>query len=495
MQLTFDTFAIDTDRIELVCGGAVVPVEPKVFELICTLAGDPGRVFSRDEIIQRVWDGRIVSDATVSTAVKAARRALGDDGQRQNVIRTVHGRGFSLLAGQPNGALAAAPRRSYVQPSLIIPPGEGSKLAEDVTDAIRAALRRLPLVNVLSRRAAAAVAGKAPAEIAEDLGPGYLLDVHASDIGSETTLHAELSETGSGRLVWSRSVDLRDASDTTARAIAELLPRVEPALMQANLEALRGNGGAGGDDPRPYVIEALSVTALKGWHRESFAEAEAALRTALKLDPNLAVGRALLALILALGQRVGFEKTSPDRLNEATDHAEIAMSLEPMDSTTLGLAACALADAGHAKRALPILEKASELDPANAHAQAALGAARLQVGDVGAAVKHLRKGIAMSPFDNRLSIWMSILALAELKTGDPDSALATARRAVAVDDKTYLSRLVLTAVLLDQGDKDAAALALDDCLRVHPDLTMDEVIPVIGRGLGAGFETILVTAS
>ncbi len=97
----------------------------------------------------------------------------------------------------------------------------------------------------------------------------------------------------------------------------------------------------------------------------------------------------------------------------------------------------------------------------------------------------------MSPFDNRLSIWMSILALAELRLGEGEAALATARQAVAVDDKTYLSRLVLTAVLLAQGDTTGATAALSDCLRVHPDLKMDEVKPVIGRALSAGFETIL----
>lgn len=490
MRQSFESFEIDTDRFEIVRDGAVVAVEPKVFELIRTLADDPGRVFSRDEIIERVWDGRFVSDATVSTAVKAARKALGDDGQRQAVIRTVHGRGFSLVAEATAVAPQPSERRAYVQPALVVPPGTGGKLAEDVAATIRTALRRLPLMNVLSQRAAAVVAGKQPDEIAQEIGSGYFLDIEASETDAGATVFAELSDTASGRLVWSRTVELEPGADMAKRAVAEVLPRVEPALMQANLEALRGERG-GGNDPRAFVIEALSVTALKGWHRESFTEAEALLRKAVSVDPNLAVGRALLALILALGQRVGFEMTSPERLDEATAHAEAAMTLEPMNSTTLGLAACALADAGQAERALPILEKAAEIDPANAHAHAAIGAARLQVGDAEGAVRHLRKGIDMSPFDNRLSIWMSILALAELRLGEGEAALATARQAVAVDDKTYLSRLVLTAVLLAQGDTTGATAALSDCLRVHPDLKMDEVKPVIGRALSAGFETIL----
>src|SRR5215471_4401155 len=98
MRYRFDQFEVDTDRYELRRQGAAQPVEPLVFDLIAFFARNPNRVVSRDQIVEAVWQGRAVSDATISSAVKSARRALGDSGDSQNVIRTVRGRGFEFQA-------------------------------------------------------------------------------------------------------------------------------------------------------------------------------------------------------------------------------------------------------------------------------------------------------------------------------------------------------------------------------------------------------------
>lgn len=91
-------FSFDTDRRVLSREGAVVPIEPQVFDLIRHLAENAGRVVSKDELTDAVWNGRIVSDATISARINAARVALGDDGKRQAVIRTVPRRGVEMVA-------------------------------------------------------------------------------------------------------------------------------------------------------------------------------------------------------------------------------------------------------------------------------------------------------------------------------------------------------------------------------------------------------------
>ncbi len=107
--IEFEDFSLDVGAAELRKSGVPVPLEPQVFDLIVFLARHHGRVVSRDEIIEAVWGGRIVSESAISTRINAARKALGDDGTAQRVIKTVHGRGFRFEPS-PDG-LSPGPSR------------------------------------------------------------------------------------------------------------------------------------------------------------------------------------------------------------------------------------------------------------------------------------------------------------------------------------------------------------------------------------------------
>jgi DNA-binding winged helix-turn-helix (wHTH) protein len=98
MIYVFDDFELDPGRVELRRNGGLVHVEPQVFALVLLLVENRERMVSRDEIIEKVWEGRIVSDAAISSRIKSARQALGDDGSTQRVIRTVHGQGLRFIA-------------------------------------------------------------------------------------------------------------------------------------------------------------------------------------------------------------------------------------------------------------------------------------------------------------------------------------------------------------------------------------------------------------
>ena len=105
----FDKFLLDTERRELSGGdGGTVHVEPQVFDLLLHLVWNANRVVSKDELIERVWNGRAVSDAALNSRINAARRAIGDTGERQAIIRTVQRRGFLLAAEVRTGASGAA---------------------------------------------------------------------------------------------------------------------------------------------------------------------------------------------------------------------------------------------------------------------------------------------------------------------------------------------------------------------------------------------------
>ena len=89
-----DGFELDCARFELRRGGERVAIEPQVLSLLLLLVENRDRLVSKDELIEHVWDGRIVSETAVAARIKAARKAVGDKGSAQKVIRTIHGKGF-----------------------------------------------------------------------------------------------------------------------------------------------------------------------------------------------------------------------------------------------------------------------------------------------------------------------------------------------------------------------------------------------------------------
>ena len=98
MRYVFDEFVVNAEKYELLCSGKAVAIEPQVFGLIVHLIKNRDRVISKDELIEVIWDGRFVSDSAISSRIKSARKALGDNGQVQKYIKTVHGRGFRFVA-------------------------------------------------------------------------------------------------------------------------------------------------------------------------------------------------------------------------------------------------------------------------------------------------------------------------------------------------------------------------------------------------------------
>ena len=97
MQFRFENYVVDVDRRELRSGSVVVAVEPQVFDLLIYLLQNRDRVVSKDDLISSVWGGRIVSDSTLSTRINAARKAIGDSGAKQNLIRTVARKGIRFV--------------------------------------------------------------------------------------------------------------------------------------------------------------------------------------------------------------------------------------------------------------------------------------------------------------------------------------------------------------------------------------------------------------
>lgn len=120
MILRFEDSELDAGRYELRRGGEVVPVEPQVFDLLRFLVENRDRIVSKDELFEEVWAGRIVSDATLNSRINAARKAIGDNGKDQRLIRTAPRRGFRFVGDVTDGAAADAANSEDERPVMAL---------------------------------------------------------------------------------------------------------------------------------------------------------------------------------------------------------------------------------------------------------------------------------------------------------------------------------------------------------------------------------------
>ena len=215
-RLRFGDVEIDVDAFELRRGGTLCPVEPQVFELVCYLARNAGRLVTKDELIEAVWNGRIVSDATLASRIKSARRAIGDDGEQQKWIRTIHGRGVRFvgeLATEPTVVQAAeAPGR----PAIAILPFQNLSgdpddfyFADGVAEEITAALSRMRSLIVIARSSTLRYRDQ-PVELArvgQELGVRYLVQGSVRRAAGAIRINAQLVEAASGAQIWASHYD------------------------------------------------------------------------------------------------------------------------------------------------------------------------------------------------------------------------------------------------------------------------------------------------
>jgi len=118
LLFSFKDFALDGERRELRARGEIVPIEPQVFDLLVYLVKNRDRVVSKDDLIASVWGGRIVSDSTLDSRINAVRKAIGDNGEKQELVRTIARKGIRFIGDVQQGqerAEIAAPSSGFAQ--------------------------------------------------------------------------------------------------------------------------------------------------------------------------------------------------------------------------------------------------------------------------------------------------------------------------------------------------------------------------------------------
>jgi len=213
MKYKFENYTLDVERRELHCDGIILSVEPQVFDLLHFLIKNSDRVVSREDIFQAVWRGRTVSDAVLGTRINAARRAVGDDGSQQRLIKTLPRNGFRFTGAvrevkvETNApititlgklSLAVVPPAPYDRDEKLTNISKG--IADDLTIALaRSKTFRVIAHNRICRD------GDDPRLIARELGVGYLIVYGLRRASDQVRLSVRLIEGSVGLHMWAQS--------------------------------------------------------------------------------------------------------------------------------------------------------------------------------------------------------------------------------------------------------------------------------------------------
>jgi len=360
-------------------------------------------------------------------------------------------------------------------------------LADGLTEDITTLLARLPGFLVIAYNSSIAFKGKSPdvREVGRALDVAYVVEGSLRPLGDTVRLTVQLIDTATGKHHWANRFDQpADQIDALQDEITiGVASRLEPELAKAEIERLKKRGDINTDAWGCYR-QASGLLSLKGWHRETFAEATKLLSKAIELDPDFALAHAYLSLIYALGHMFDLSPVEGDTRAAAVQTAERAMELDSHDASVLGYAGCALSDVGLTTRGIETLERAIETDPSNAQAWVALGTSLLRTGKATKGIEMLRHGMRISPLDNRLSFWGTNLAYALLRKRHFDQAEKEARLACRRDGKNYMAKIVLALILLQRGQPAPAKEAVDEARLLRPGLTGEDIKALIGgRGV------------
>lgn len=243
MVYQFGAYRLDPDRFELSRNGQVVATEPQVLKLLLHLVRHRDRMVPKDEIAEVVWSDRAVSDASISSRVRLARKALGDDGGRQEFIRTVHGVGFRFVAlviedEVPTMAAADSPREAaHGRPSIAVLPlqavglaPERAVLADAVSHDVIQALSRLRWLAVIARGSTFRFRGLDPdvSQIGTALGVRYALCGLIEAHGTRLSATVELADCAGGSVLWADRLTV--AADAVEELRTVIVARVVSAL-------------------------------------------------------------------------------------------------------------------------------------------------------------------------------------------------------------------------------------------------------------------------
>jgi TolB-like protein/Tfp pilus assembly protein PilF len=494
VEFVFSDHRLDTDRRELRRGAEAIAMEPQVFDVLVHLVQNRDRVVSKDDLFASVWGGRIVSDSTLTSRINAARKAIGDSGKKQKLIRTIARKGFRFVgnvretaAATPARADPAEESREPPRPALPLPDRPAiavlpfTNMTDDpaqdyfsdgISEDIITALSKLRWFFVIARNSSFIYKGKSVhlKQIADELGVGYVVEGSVRKVGERVRITAQLNDVATGSHIWAQRYD-RDLADVFAvqdEITEAIVAAIEPQLYAAeNFRARRKPPDS--MDAWDLVMRALSHY----WRvtRQDNLVAQALLEKAIAIDPNYGQALGVLATSHTFVAHMGWadQATSIPIAERAALAAIRADSEDPWAHLALGLV---YLFGRQFDDSLAEMELALRLNPNFSLAQGYYGVVlaycgRWQEGDVAA-----RRALRLSPRDPFAAVYNGIAAYAQFIGRDYKKAIALSREAIRQRSDFVGGHRVLTAAAAMAGETELAANALQELRRAQPNISL-----------------------
>jgi TolB-like protein len=510
VKYRFAHFEIDPNRHELRQSGEVVHIEPQVFDLIVHFVRNRDRIVSKDELIETIWNGRIISEAALSSRINGARRALGDNGNDQIFIKTFHKRGFRflpdvqeitlssdrevspLVPARANASLtevggltevvsettrAEAVTRSSI---AVMPFANNSGDAENdyfsygLTEDIIRLLARNRWLAVISRHSTMAFQGQPvdPRDVGHQLAVKYLVLGSVRKNREAVRITAELVRTIDGEQLWSETYDLQLESifDVQEEMATQITATIEPELSKVEQKLATRKA--------PSSLDAWDCYQRGLWNlwrftAPGFDQAETYFHRALAADPKFARGLGALSYVNVQRAFVDDPKDRPARLELALRQARHAVLLDDLDCFCHCVLGRALCLTHRNDEALAALDLSLELNPSFAQGYFAQGFNLLWYGQENQAEALLDRAATLSPRDSDLSSFHHVRSWTHFSLGEYEIAVEFARRATRQTNVTYQVFATLAASLGLLGEKAEAKTVAAELLQRKPSYTAE----------------------
>ncbi len=258
MRYLFEDFALDTERRELRRGDAPVAIEPKVFDLLSYVIQNREHVVSRNDLLSSVWDGRIVSEAALTTCINGARTAIGDSGEAQRLIKTLPRKGIRFVGAvrqEPSPGADRSDLGDTLKPALTLPDkpsiavlpftnmsgdSEQEYFADGITNDIITGLSRFSELFVIARNSSFQYKGKAVdvRQVGRELGVRYVLEGSIRRVADRVRISAELIDAVTGTHRWAERYDrqLEDIFAIQDQLVCAIAPVLVAHIKRAEVE-------------------------------------------------------------------------------------------------------------------------------------------------------------------------------------------------------------------------------------------------------------------
>jgi len=486
----FEDYCLDANRRELKRGSELIPTGPKVFDLLLFLVRNREQVVTRDDLLQAVWEGRIVSDSTLTSHINAVRKAIGDTGKDQRLIRTVSRKGIRFVGEiveeeLPERASVTEPGIASERPTLALPDApsiavlpfrnlsgnvEQDYFADGIVEDIITALSRIRWLFVIAHNSSFTYKGRMVDEgqVGRELGVRYIVKGSVRRSESRIRISGQLIDASAGTHLWAdrfegRPDDIFELQDQIATSI---VGAITSQLERAEIERARRKPTG---SLNAYDTYLRAMPHLHRGTREAINEALPLFYEAMLIDPEFASAHAMAAWCHVWRKVNGWLVDREQEVAEGIRLARLAVELGKDDAVALTRSGHALAHlAGEVDGGIALIDKALVLNPNLAAAWYLGGFLRTVSGDIDAAIEFLSRAMRFSPLDPEMFRMHLGMALSHLLAGRFDMAASWAEQS-SRQLPTFLAPVaIITASHALAGRKKQAQTAIEHLRKLDP---------------------------